>query len=124
MPSSASLLLALVFFAGIFEIEPSAPPRATLLRRAEHASVSQIVGSGGGVPHTTTRLANHYLLLVNSAVASQLDAQKLAQFDRSPYDGLAVSFGDAFDASTVRSAETMEAQIAVWKKFTTKDIWP
>jgi hypothetical protein len=121
MPNSASLLLALVFFAGIVEIETSAPPRAALLRSAEHASASQAVG---GAPHTTTRLANHYLMLVNSAVASQMDAQKLAQFDRSPYDGLAVSFGDAYDYSRVLSVESMETQIAVWKKSTTKDIWP
>jgi len=117
-------LLALVFFASLFEVETIAPPRAVILRRAEHASVSQAGGVGGGVPHTATRLGDRYLMLVNSAVASQIDAQKLAQFDRSPYDGLAVSFGDAFEASPVRSVESMEAQIAVWKKFTTKDIWP
>ena len=48
----------------------------------------------------------------------------MAQFDRSPYDGLAVSFADAYDTSPVLSLAPMEAQIASWKKSTTKDIWP
>jgi hypothetical protein len=53
-----------------------------------------------------------------------MDAQKMAQFDRSPYDGLAVSFTGAYDISPVVSPAPMEAQIAIWKKSTTKNIWP
>jgi hypothetical protein len=57
-------------------------------------------------------------------MADQMDAPKLAQFDRSPYDGLAVSFAGAYDASPVLSLALMEARIASWKKSTAKDIWP
>jgi hypothetical protein len=69
-------------------------------------------------------LGDHYLMLVNTAMADQMDAPKLAQFDRSPYDGLAVSFVNAFDTSPVPSPALMEAQIARWKKSATKQIWP
>jgi hypothetical protein len=130
MPYSASLLLALVFFTGFVEVETSSPPRAAarprpvLKRLPEQASTSQIRSAAGGGNQRTARLGNHYLMLVNSAVASQMDARKLAQFDRSPYDGLAVSFQDAYDTSPVLSVPSMEARIADWKKSTTKDIWP
>jgi len=73
---------------------------------------------------STDRLGNHYLMLVNTAMANQMDAAKLAQFDRSPYDGLAVSFAGAYDASPVLSVNPMAAQIASWKNSTNKDIWP
>ena len=69
-------------------------------------------------------LGNHYLMLVNTAMADQMDAPKMAQFDRSPYDGLAVSFVNAYDTSPVPSPALMQAQIASWKKSTTKQIWP
>ena len=69
-------------------------------------------------------LGDRYLLLVNTAMARQMDAQKMAQFDRSPYDGLAVSFSDAYDTSPVPSLSSMETQIAAWKKSSAKDIWP
>ena len=70
------------------------------------------------------RMGDNYLMLVNTAIARQMDAPKLAQFDRSPYDGLAVSFADAYDTSPVVSLGPMEAQIDGWKKSTKKDIWP
>jgi hypothetical protein len=69
-------------------------------------------------------LGSHYLMLVNTAAPSRLDAQKLAQFDRSPYDGLAVSFLDAYETSPVPTAAAIDALVAGWKKATTKDIWP
>jgi len=69
-------------------------------------------------------MGDHYLMLVNTAVAGQMDAQKLAQFDRSPYDGLAVSFADAYDTSPVLTLAPMQMQTANWKKSTAKDIWP
>jgi hypothetical protein len=124
MARSASVFLALVFVAGSFGVETRTPLREVLIRRAPNESARQAGNPGGGVSRTVRRLANHYLLLVNSAVASQLDAQKLGQFDRSPYDGLAVSFGDAFDTSTVPSVAAIESQIASWKKSTSKDVWP
>jgi hypothetical protein len=69
-------------------------------------------------------MGEHYLMLVNTAMASQMDATKLAQFDRSPYDGLAVSFSDAYDVSPVPELAAMQAQEASWKNSTSKEIWP
>jgi hypothetical protein len=71
-----------------------------------------------------SRMGDSYLLLVNTAIADQMNAPKLAQFDRSPYDGLAVSFADAYDASDVVPPGPMQAQLGSWKKSTSKDIWP
>ena len=53
-----------------------------------------------------------------------MDASNMAQFDRSPYDGLAVSFLDAFETSPVPSLALMRAQIASWKSSNPRDIWP
>lgn len=72
----------------------------------------------------TEQLGSHYLMLVNTAAPSRLDVQKIAQFDRSPYDGLAVSFLDAYETSPVPTAAAMDALVARWKKVTTKGIWP
>ncbi|HEX3372434.1 MAG TPA: hypothetical protein VHS08_07930, partial [Candidatus Acidoferrales bacterium] len=73
---------------------------------------------------TASATKDHYLLLVNTAMARQMDAQKLTQFDRSPYDGLAVSFSDAYDVAPVSAPASIEAQLAAWKKYTSKQIWP
>jgi hypothetical protein len=69
-------------------------------------------------------LGDRYLLLVNTAVASMMTPDKIAQFDKSPYDGLAIAFLHAYDTSPVPSPEEMDAKIAGWKKNTSKDIWP
>jgi hypothetical protein len=103
---SASIAVAAALLACVVEIESLAKPVANSSRSA--------VG----------RLGNHYLMLVNTAMANQMDPPKLSQFDRSPYDGLAVSFAGAYDASPVLSLAPMEAQMASWKKSTAKDIWP
>jgi len=71
-----------------------------------------------------TRLGSHYLMLVNTAAPSRLDVHKLAQFDRSPFDGLAVSFLDAYETSPVPTSAATDALVASWKGATTKDIWP
>jgi len=63
-------------------------------------------------------------MLVNTAQASRLDSAKLAQFDRSPYDALAVSFEDAYDASAVLPLKPVQAQLTDWKRATSKTIWP
>jgi len=57
-------------------------------------------------------------------MSSQMDQQKMAQFDRSPYDGLAVSFSDAYETSPVPPLGAMRAQMASWKGPATKDVWP
>jgi hypothetical protein len=72
----------------------------------------------------TTRVIGHYLMLVNTAVAPYMTEDKFRQFDKSPYDGLAVAFHHAYDTSSPLSAVVMKEQIAGWKKFTSKDIWP
>lgn len=50
--------------------------------------------------------------------------EKISEFDKSPYDGLAVAFLHAYDTSPVPSVPEMDKQIAAWKKLTSKDIWP
>lgn len=70
------------------------------------------------------RLPNRYLMLVNTAVASYMTEDKFRQFEKSPYDGLAVAFLHAYDTSAPPRISSMNEQISRWKKFTTKDIWP
>ncbi len=77
-----------------------------------------------GIQFVKAPLGDRYLLLVNTAVASMMTPEKIAQFDTSPYDGVAVAFLHAYDTSPVPSPEEMDAKIAGWKKNTTKDIWP
>jgi hypothetical protein len=69
-------------------------------------------------------LGDHYLMLVNTARSTQMDSPKLAQFDRSPYDALAVSFEDAYGTAPVLPPALMQPQIANWKRTTSKAIWP
>jgi len=119
--------VAAAILAGVVEIETNTPARAASRRSLGERSVSQ---EGKAKPaatapaSTTDRLGNHYLMLVNTARANQMDALKMAQFERSPYDGLAVSFLDAYETSPVPSLAYMQGQVASWKKSTTKDIWP
>lgn len=69
-------------------------------------------------------LGEHYLMLVNTAIAWQMDARKFAQFEHSPYNAVAVSFSDAYDTLPAPSVAAMQAQLASWKKSTTKTVWP
>lgn len=77
-----------------------------------------------GSPSAPDRLGDRYLMLVNTAIADHMDAEKMAVFDRSPYDGLAVSFADAYDTTPPRTVPAMQAQITSWKKSAEKDVWP
>jgi hypothetical protein len=70
------------------------------------------------------RLGDHYLMLVNTAIASMIDKPQIAQFDRSNYDGLAVTFSPAYDVGPPPSSEEIQSRIADWKNVTKKDIWP
>lgn len=70
------------------------------------------------------RMGDHYLLLVNTAIAFMMNSDKMSQFEKSPYDGIAVAFWHAYDTSPAFSPEQMKAKIAEWKKSTHKDIWP
>lgn len=67
---------------------------------------------------------SHYLLLVNTAIASMMDEAKFHQFEKSSYDGLAVAFLHAYDTSVPPTVAAMDTNIAEWKKYTRKDIWP
>jgi hypothetical protein len=121
------ILLAAAFLIRIIEIEPYGPAHAAALRPLEERGISQESPAKPAATASASRvnrLGNHYLMLVNTAIASQMDAPKLAQFDRSPYDGLAVSFADAYDTSPVLSMTPMQTQLANWRKSTTKEIWP
>jgi hypothetical protein len=80
-----------------------------------------------GVPFTNTAakaMGDHYLMLVNTALAEKMKPEMLAQFDHSPYDGLAVAFSWNYDAKPAPSSADIDAQIAAWKRITNKDIWP
>jgi hypothetical protein len=72
----------------------------------------------------TNSVTTHYLLLVNTAIARLLTPADLAEFDRSPYNGLAVAFWHAYDSSPAPTAAEMEKSIADWKEISHKDIWP
>jgi hypothetical protein len=103
--------------------------RADSVRQPKEAGAAQqqterSKAAGGASLTESGFRSDHYLMLVNTAMARQMDASKIAQFDRSPYDALAVSFVPAYDTSHVPSTATMQASIAGWKKSTRKDIWP
>lgn len=69
-------------------------------------------------------MGDHYLMLVNTALAEKMKPEMLAQFDRSPYDGLAVAFSWNYDTKPAPSVADIDAEIASWKQITKKDIWP
>ncbi len=99
------------------------------MRKARALLLLLIVGGaaiGGSAKQQAggKQLGGRYLLLVNTAIASLLDASQLRQFDKSPYDGLAVAFLHAYDTSPVPSSPQMKNKIENWKQFTGKDIWP
>jgi hypothetical protein len=123
----ALIFLVAAFLKGAVEIETIEPAQAASPRPLRSHPVPQGYPARPAANASTSasdRLGNHYLMLVNTAIANEMDAPKMTQFDRSPYDGLAVSFADAYDTSPVLSLAPMQAQIAIWKKSTSKDIWP
>ena len=69
-------------------------------------------------------LGNHYLMLVNTAIAQFLTEDKLRQFDKSPYDGIVVAFLHAYDTSGPPSVVDLARQLSTWRQLTRKDIWP
>jgi hypothetical protein len=80
--------------------------------------------SGAKVSSKGKELGDHYLMLVNTAVASLMSEDKFRQFDKSPYDGLAVAFLHAYDTSAPPTTAAIDQQIGNWKKITSKDVWP
>jgi hypothetical protein len=70
------------------------------------------------------QMGDRYLLLVNTAIAQFMTDDKFRQFDKSPYDGIAIAFLHAYDTSPVPSVAEMDRRLAAWKQITSKDIWP
>jgi hypothetical protein len=119
----AALVLSALF------IQLSIPPRIQtqtiqVSRQKLDSLAFQKIGTTNSVDLATKRMGDRYLLLVNTAIAFMMNSEKLAQFDKSPYDGLAVAFWHAYDTSPAFSPEEMKAKIAEWKRSTKKDIWP
>jgi len=77
-----------------------------------------------GNAQTGKPLGDHYLLLVNTAIARLLKSGDLAEFEKSPYDGLAIAFHYNYDTAPVFSSSMMTMQLLEWKKLTKKDLWP
>jgi hypothetical protein len=121
------VFLAAASLSGAVEMNVRGPTQAASLLPVAQQSDLQVTRPtppATASPSTPGRLGDHYLMLVNTARASRMDASNMAQFDRSPYDGLAVSFLDAFETSPVPSLALMRAQAASWKSPNAKDIWP
>jgi len=83
-----------------------------------------VSGSASLDSRAAVTISDHYLLLVNTAIAFMMTESKFRQFDRSDYDGLAVAFLHAYDTTAVPSVAVMDAQLNQWKHWTKKDIWP
>ena len=92
------------------------------LNQSRHAN--DLTQTSTNSPHVARGLGGRYLLLVNTAIAFQMDEPKLRQFNKSAYDGIAVAFLHAYDTSEVPSVATMDSKLAEWKHYTNKDIWP
>ena len=100
------LFLAAAFSTGFFQFEAHGRSQTESLSPQQERNIPQEYPAKSAASASAPagdRLRDHYLMLVNTAIANQMDASKMAQFDRSPYDGLAVSFADAYDTSPVLS---------------------
>jgi hypothetical protein len=102
----------------------SAPPQQTSTSSAFLAKSIEVDPSSRNRKASDKPLGDHYLMLVNTAIAFQMTEDKLRQFDKSSYDGIAIAPLHAYDVSAPPSVATMDQQIAQWKKYTSKDIWP
>ena len=69
-------------------------------------------------------LGSHYLLLVAGFNPTTFTPDKIAQFDQSPYQGLAVVFLGTYETAAIPSAVEMKGRIREWQKGTKKDLWP
>jgi hypothetical protein len=125
-PSVALLSLVLLaeFFtsAGVVAKQNKTSGALSTQKTGSSASLKRKSVTGAGA--APKPMGDHYLLLVNTAIAFMMTPEKMAQFDKSPYDGIAVAFWHAYDTSPVISPEEMKAKIAEWKRATKKDIWP
>lgn len=115
-----SLMVGAIFLEAFGMAAGEAQPSSSAPQQAQSKNAPAGV-KGVAKPR---QLGDHYLMLVNTAVASYMTEDKFRQFDKSPYDGIAVAFLHAYDTSAPPSVPSIEQQIASWHKFTGKDIWP
>jgi hypothetical protein len=120
---AAFIMAALFILVGPAGIQPQEPKLSSYGLQQIPAPPRKIVAAP--LPDSAARpLGDHYLLLINTAIAFMMNNEKMAQFDKSPYDGIAVAFWHAYDTSPVKTVEEMKSKIAEWKRATKKDIWP
>ncbi len=125
--SAVLIFFTAVFLSGPVEMNARGQTRAASLRPPAQGSTPQAIRPAPSATtsgSTTGPLGDRYLMLVNTARASRMNASNMAQFDLSPYNGLAVSFLDAFETSPVPSLALMQTQIAAWKNSNNKHVWP
>ncbi len=119
--STMSLTLCLALVIPVGNASAQTAPSSKINKPVSNTSSDQTSSSksaaskGGG---------DHYLMLVNTAIAFRLQDQELAQFDKSPYDGIAVAFSYNYDIAPPPPPAELEAKIAHWHTITKKDIWP
>lgn len=130
--NSLRQLLAVMFFAVLYAVALLAnssgnPVFKSLATSPRFVAVSRQASENNGTPSAAPSknlMGDHYLMLVTRTIASMTRTEEIAQFNQSPYDGLAVMFTHAYDTSRPLSAAEIDAQIATWRKVTTKDLWP
>jgi hypothetical protein len=108
------LVVCLVFLVG----------HSTVCAAQKAPDAKQAPADVFGKDKATKQMGDHYLLLVNTAIAQFMSDDKFRQFDKSPYDGIAVAFLHAYDTSHPPSVAEMDKQLAAWKQVTSKDVWP
>lgn len=114
-----ALFLALVM--PVWNVSSQMEPSSKINKTASNTSGDRTTGSNPGAKQ---RMGDHYLMLVNTAIAFRLQDQELVQFDKSPYDGIAVAFSYNYDTAPPPSVAELDAKIAHWNTITKKDIWP
>jgi hypothetical protein len=128
--SNANLSRSCVFLSLLFAGSYLVPLRGAALKiRADELGIQQTPRAAEGQSNNLKSGAarssgDHYLLLVTSVNASTFTPEKLTQFDRSAYEGVAVPFLNAYDTGPIPTAAAMEASLSEWKKVTKKDLWP
>lgn len=85
--------------------------------------LSAAIPSALAVPDRSSP-AGHYLLLVSHMKVSLFTSERLTEFDKSPYDGVAIAPLGPYDVTPVPSVAEIVSQINEIKRSTKKDLWP
>jgi hypothetical protein len=118
---SMFIALCLALVIPVWNASAQTEPSPHIIKPASYTSSDLTAISK---PAANKRVGDHYLMLVNTAIAFRLQDQELAQFDKSPYDGIAVAFSYNYDIAPPPSVAELDAKIAHWNTITKKDIWP